>query len=47
LSSQTDDEYLNFRNSHFGRMALAPIDIRLFGAIRIVFCPDRITELVE
>lgn len=28
-------------------VAFAPIDIRLFGAVGIVFCPNRIAELVE
>lgn len=55
LGGKVDDERLDFGNTHLGGVALfvvediafAPVDVGLFGAIGIVFCPDGIAELVE
>ena len=51
------DEGLNFGDSHFGgvalvlmdaeRVAFAPVEVDLFGAIRVVLGTDGVAELIE
>lgn len=55
LGGEVCDEGLNFRDSHFGGMALimmedvalAPIEVGLFGTVGVVLGTDGVAKLVE
>jgi hypothetical protein len=55
VGGKMDDECLNFGKPHLSGMALvvidnvafAPVHIGLLGAVRVMFGPQRIAELVE